>query len=909
MLAVSSLATYGILLAGFYYFKSPSFVWTNENKPIEFQEKLAFVSQFEAKHTLNVNSLKYGRSTTRRLLKKLIIIPRVIGVLDYFLIVPFLRTIYIWYHLAWLGIYFLFFICATSALTLGYSLVYIYGCIVLSIFFSFALLYLSLKDRSSCINKSSNKVSFCNTRSKLSGVKFSTTFSNSFKRFYSTNSGKDKLIINSTFNNINFVDNKSILLISSLNGRVKLFDNAVNLGNLEFNTLLKNLNHNILNFDFELSEVLYNLGEGKFCLSFYFYYLPGDSICATYTFDFLDKNVLNCLECSYGYIRLYEVDLDLVMDNNFTFHELAHDMSNCLTIHIHKLSGLEPIDLNKKVLLVITKIYQNKTPTNKYSTIIKEYSQKKPYLRNKMLSKKSDPHKLKFVNKSFKRFYSTNSVYPLKNVEFKFDPYLLEPSSDENIDNSHKDLNVEDLKALHSLFTKDLFKDRIAPVVPFDSNLILVSCNLSDDNERSKFLKEWGSKGGIYILEYIHNPLIYYIGRTTLFKRRINNHIKAETRSKFHIFLKLVGLEYFKFSIIEICSPGEQGIRENYYLQKFLPILNTTFSSSFSESAIYTGLTEKITSLKSTTLTQKSNQPISIYIYTLCKDKGINPTYVKYNSISETSKMERIAYGTVLLFRDTNVPFRGKLYFTKAIVDFNSTLDKVNNILKDVKLISNIAQKVWVYDAKTLDLITGSPFQSKLQASNTMGISRRNINYSIDTKKPEGVKGTYLFSKPLKESEIKSLRELSEDIRIGNKVKVWAYDALNMDLINNEPFSSIFDAAKYFNVNYRTVNRHLDTKLITKQNKMSVYFFKKEISLNLKIELMKHVDKFHYVRSEIWAYKFDELGKLKLLPSQPFKTKREAVRKLHMHNTVINKYIDTGVEYKGLLLYSTPQNL
>jgi hypothetical protein len=122
--------------------------------------------------------------------------------------------------------------------------------------------------------------------------------------------------------------------------------------------------------------------------------------------------------------------------------------------------------------------------------------------------------------------------------------------------------------------------------------------------------------------------------------------------------------------------------------------LNTTFSSSFSESAIYTSLTEKITSLKSTTLTQKSNQPIPIYTYTLCKDKGIIPTYVKYNSISEASKMERIAYGTVLLFRDTNVPFRGKLYFTKPIIDFNSTLDKVNNILKDVKLISKIAQKV-----------------------------------------------------------------------------------------------------------------------------------------------------------------------------------------------------------------------
>jgi len=87
------------------------------------------------------------------------------------------------------------------------------------------------------------------------------------------------------------------------------------------------------------------------------------------------------------------------------------------------------------------------------------------------------------------------------------------------------------------------------------------------------------------LIEYKYNPLVYYIGRTTLFKRRINNHIKAETSSKFHVFLNLIGLEHFKFSIVEICSPSEQGKRENYYLQKFLPLLNSTFSSSFSESS------------------------------------------------------------------------------------------------------------------------------------------------------------------------------------------------------------------------------------------------------------------------------------------------------------------------------------
>ena len=66
----------------------------------------------------------------------------------------------------------------------------------------------------------------------------------------------------------------------------------------------------------------------------------------------------------------------------------------------------------------------------------------------------------------------------------------------------------------------------------------------------------------------------------------------------------------------------------------------------------------------------------------------------------------------------------------------------------------------------------------------------------------------------------------TEDITLGNKIKVWAYDATTLDLINNEPFPSISAAADSFNVNYRTINRHLDTKVATKQNKMSVYFFK-----------------------------------------------------------------------------------
>ena len=69
-------------------------------------------------------------------------------------------------------------------------------------------------------------------------------------------------------------------------------------------------------------------------------------------------------------------------------------------------------------------------------------------------------------------------------------------------------------------YIQDLFKDRIAPVIPFNRNLIKGSClNYTDRISKAKFLKEWGSKVGIYLIEYKYYPNIYYIGRTNLLKK------------------------------------------------------------------------------------------------------------------------------------------------------------------------------------------------------------------------------------------------------------------------------------------------------------------------------------------------------------------------------------------------------
>jgi hypothetical protein len=112
----------------------------------------------------------------------------------------------------------------------------------------------------------------------------------------------------------------------------------------------------------------------------------------------------------------------------------------------------------------------------------------------------------------------------------------------------------------------------------------------------------------------------------------------------------------------------------NYYLQKYLPLLNTTFSSSFSESAIYANLTNKLATLRSTKYSFTSGQPIPVYAYEI-KDRYINKTFVKYDSITEASSKQGVARGTLGIFRDTNVPFRGKLYFTKPIKDFELTFN------------------------------------------------------------------------------------------------------------------------------------------------------------------------------------------------------------------------------------------
>ena len=130
------------------------------------------------------------------------------------------------------------------------------------------------------------------------------------------------------------------------------------------------------------------------------------------------------------------------------------------------------------------------------------------------------------------------------------------------------------------------------------------------------------------------------------------------------------------------------------------------------------------------------------------------------------------------------------------------------------------------------------------------------MNYYLDSFKTEGFKGYSLFSKPLSNSEITYLCEFSSQQKaINSKVAVWAYNAKTLTLIKGSPFISMQKLAEYFDVSYRTIGSHLDTEISTNLNGQLVYLFSKEISVELKNELVNNLTKANNATTEVWVYK------------------------------------------------------
>ena len=88
-----------------------------------------------------------------------------------------------------------------------------------------------------------------------------------------------------------------------------------------------------------------------------------------------------------------------------------------------------------------------------------------------------------------------------------------------------------------------------------------------------------------------------------------------------------------------------------------------------------------------------------------------------------------------------------------------------------------------------------------------------------------------MFSNKLNCEEIHRLLNNVDSLQLGNKKEVWIYNAETLELVNNMPYASLKLAAEYLEVDYRTIKRHLDTKISSSKK---VYLFSKNIDLPTK---------------------------------------------------------------------------
>ena len=85
--------------------------------------------------------------------------------------------------------------------------------------------------------------------------------------------------------------------------------------------------------------------------------------------------------------------------------------------------------------------------------------------------------------------YMNNTLYCRSNIQLnKYNKIGKRYYSTSNDSNSKgKNLSIEELKSLHHIYIKDLYKDRNATVKPFEDK-VLATCE--DINNKSEFIKK-----------------------------------------------------------------------------------------------------------------------------------------------------------------------------------------------------------------------------------------------------------------------------------------------------------------------------------------------------------------------------------------------------------------------------------
>lgn len=130
----------------------------------------------------------------------------------------------------------------------------------------------------------------------------------------------------------------------------------------------------------------------------------------------------------------------------------------------------------------------------------------------------------------------------------------------------------------------------------------------------------------------------------------------------------------------------------------------------------------------------------------------------------------------------------------------------ISDITQGLELDRNLAKKVWVYFVEANGAVTKTIYNSIGTIAKALDVHHTSINNHLDKWITGGLKGNYLFSAELNNLDLNKLMD-THSLRKFNNLNVWVYDALTLELIDS--FSSMQKAADYFNVDYRSLLKHL----------------------------------------------------------------------------------------------------
>jgi len=377
--------------------------------------------------------------------------------------------------------------------------------------------------------------------------------------------------------------------------------------------------------------------------------------------------------------------------------------------------------------------------------------------------------------------------------------------------------------------------------------------------------------------------------------------LNSDLKDRFHKFANSTGWDNFEFSIIELCDLNIQEDRENFYLQKYLPLLNTVFKSNFGQIQSYDSLYEILRLRKLKLNLDKKYKGINLYLYEYFNGQ-VSANYQTFSSISELSKKLSIARETISVYLDTYVPYTNFVFLTNKIESFDLVGKLINEAMHGLNLNHNIPKNIWMYFIESNGTVVKTELESKSAVARLLNVQHLVITNHLDKWIKACINFYYLFTHELSSLDLEKRIEFSS-LRKTRNCTVWAYHGITLELITNS-FSSIQKAAEYFNVEYRSVLNHLDTEIATKKGDYLVYFFSNELTYLKKKELLNNLKIAKNETTPIWVYKKKD-GELILINSNKpsFSSKHLAAKELKISTKTISKFLDIHKDYKGLYFY------